>query len=289
MATAKTVFIWNKDFVEMSERRIFGPLPPFPKQRVQKPAAGLPAYLAALYSMPLLSKAQEVHLFRQFNWLRWKRTKARKPELYTARILPIRDFIIKHNLRLSMFMAKKRVCADIFERVSTANVGLCNAVDCFDYGRKAKFSTYACNAIMMQFRREYYYSCRDAHVWHQGDDEAASYILDDEFGVAEDTAERNEMIGITHDLLARLTDKRQKMVIKHRYGIGTDKKMLDEVGKMLGVTKERVRQIENRALHELRFFATSTFEINENERDGRTPTQNHKPKPSPEGRYCVLD
>lgn len=46
----------------------------------------------------------------------------------------------------------------------------------------------------------------------------------------------------------RLTS-RQKLVLTHRYGLGGEEpKTLDQVGKILDVTKERVRQIERRAL-----------------------------------------
>ena len=52
--------------------------------------------------------------------------------------------------------------------------------------------------------------------------------------------------------MAPLTD-REKEVLRLRYGLGTDREhTLEEIGKHLSVTRERVRQIESRALQKLR-------------------------------------
>mgnify|MGYP003441292430 CR=1 FL=1 len=54
------------------------------------------------------------------------------------------------------------------------------------------------------------------------------------------------------DVLQTLTP-REEMVIRLRYGIGVDRShTLEEVGKIMGVTRERVRQIEAKALSRLR-------------------------------------
>jgi RNA polymerase primary sigma factor len=49
---------------------------------------------------------------------------------------------------------------------------------------------------------------------------------------------------------------RMRQVVELRFGLsGSDPKTLEEVGEGLGVTRERVRQLEARALRELRLFA----------------------------------
>ena len=54
------------------------------------------------------------------------------------------------------------------------------------------------------------------------------------------------------ELLEQLSDREQQ-VIRLRYGLGNEKThTLEEIGDILGVTRERVRQIEARAMEKLR-------------------------------------
>ncbi len=56
--------------------------------------------------------------------------------------------------------------------------------------------------------------------------------------------------------LIKALDERERAIIKHRYGLeGEEPKTLNEVGEMLGISRERVRQLENRALKKLRALA----------------------------------
>ncbi len=50
-----------------------------------------------------------------------------------------------------------------------------------------------------------------------------------------------------------LLEEREKIILIHRYGLfGKNKKTLEEIGKILGFSKERIRQIENLAIKKLR-------------------------------------
>jgi len=56
--------------------------------------------------------------------------------------------------------------------------------------------------------------------------------------------------------LMKVLDEREREIIKHRFGLeGEEPKTLNEVGEMLGISRERVRQLENRALKKLRALA----------------------------------
>jgi len=68
----------------------------------------------------------------------------------------------------------------------------------------------------------------------------------------EETAMRNQMAGEVERAMAPLSD-REKEVLRLRYGLGTDRQhTLEEVGRKLFITRERVRQIEVKALAKMR-------------------------------------
>lgn len=58
-----------------------------------------------------------------------------------------------------------------------------------------------------------------------------------------------------HSILEELS-KRERDIIKMRYGIESDKKTLDEIGKIFGITRERVRQLESKAIKKLKKIIT---------------------------------
>ena len=55
------------------------------------------------------------------------------------------------------------------------------------------------------------------------------------------------------DMALSSLDKREAEVVRLRFGIAVDEELtLEEVGKRFGVTRERIRQIEKKALMRLR-------------------------------------
>jgi RNA polymerase nonessential primary-like sigma factor len=68
----------------------------------------------------------------------------------------------------------------------------------------------------------------------------------------EDTAIESDLANEVERALAPLSD-REREVLRLRYGLGADREYtLEEIGRRLSVTRERVRQIESRALQKVR-------------------------------------
>lgn len=105
---------------------------------------------------------------------------------------------------------------------------------------------------------------KEAYTWMKdttsldimvGDDEdttVSSFIEDESVVPAFAAIEENDCTTAIRNILNTLND-REKMVIVRRFGIGLDRaETLDEIGKELGLSRERIRQIEAAALRKLR-------------------------------------
>ena len=145
---------------------------------------------------------------------------------------------------------------NFFELVSDGNMSLIRAIEKFDYARGNKFSTYASWAIMKNFARSVPAEHTRLDRFRTGFDEI---FYDSEDGRGNAFAEelvnksqRNAIMEILEEL-----NGRERKVIACRYGLGkgAEPETLEQVGNRLGVTKERVRQIEVRTLEKLRRIA----------------------------------
>lgn len=237
-------------------------------------AADLDGESVVRSSMSTLTGQQEQLLFQRFNYARCKvyralkESKGKKLSMDAMQELltwfkvasAARAQIVQANLPLVLAMAKrtKLTAVDFSELISEGNMALLRSVDKFDCSKGFKFSTYACRAILKSFSRVAIRSSRYRSRFPTEFDpamEKSDFIEQKRQGV-EDTCV-DELRSILAQNLADLSDV-EKKVIRARFALdAADSEQarpltLEQVGEIIGVTKERVRQIQNKALEKLR-------------------------------------
>jgi RNA polymerase primary sigma factor len=227
-------------------------------------------------SQLILTAAQERVLFLQFNYARhrisllqkeiWSAADREPTDEQAAELLRwsrtamrLREQIANTNLALVLAMAKRTRLSevDFAEMVSEGNMALLRAVDKFDAERGFKFSTYACRAILKAFSRQGMKQTKHRQRFpteFDPDLQKSDYVATRRKERILDDAEELKQIFLDNE--AELTDI-ECVVIEHRFGIKQplmrDRPLtLEQIGKIIGVTKERVRQIQNKALVKLR-------------------------------------
>jgi RNA polymerase sigma factor (sigma-70 family) len=222
-----------------------------------------------------LSRDEEMELFLRYNYCRYrlmKLLKAHAGKRLTAAAtrellqwdqvaLDIRDEIVQANLGLvpSMVERSRLTGVDFAELISEGQLALLRSVDKFDCLRGFKFSTYACRAILTSISRAVALMARHRARFptEYDPDLQKSDILETRREDVETSCIR-ELAGILADNSADLTVT-ERRVLSERFGVkgarkkaGSDPKTLRQVAEVFGVTKERVRQIQNKALEKLR-------------------------------------
>jgi RNA polymerase primary sigma factor len=168
-----------------------------------------------------------------------------------------REYLVRTNLALVLAMAKRTRLGDVdfAEVVSEGNMALLRAVDKFSADRGFKFSTYACRAILKAFSRTAMKSSKQRSrfpVEFEPDLEKSDWADRRRDQIEDDCID--ELKAIVDENLADLSSVEQT-VIRRRFNWKQDEESpltLEEVGKIIGVTKERVRQIQNKALAKIR-------------------------------------
>ncbi len=252
------------------ERAILGPPPENrqPAKTVPRPA-GLPPYLASMYETPLLTREQEQHLFRKMNYLKHKASELRKrlddrrPSMAAMDLIEklakeataVKNDIVRANLRLVVSIAKRYASAPdhLFELISDGNMSLIRAAEKFDFARGFRFSTYATWAIMKNFARTIPTELRQQTRFRTGGEERLLSVED----IRPDSTRRESAQSERQLEVSRILDhldERERLIIQHRFGLDRNRNpmTLKEVGRVMGVTKERIRQLEARAMAKLR-------------------------------------
>jgi RNA polymerase primary sigma factor len=220
----------------------------------------------------LLTAAQERVLFLQYNYARHRVAQLQlevglsEPTEEQAREIlkwyriahDYRVQIAETNLALVLAMAKRTRMSevDFADLVSEGNMALLRSVDKFDCGRGFKFSTYACRAILKAFSRQGMKLSKYRQRFPADFDPAME--KSDHLETLRALHERETAEEVKHIVTSNQADLSdvEKTVIHHRFGLEGKEEAppltLEQVGQIIGVTKERVRQIQNKALEKIR-------------------------------------
>src|SRR5918999_785542 len=231
------------------------------KERVERDEEDLVRlYLTDIGQYPLLTKDDEVRLAQAIEAGNTARTElegdaralapGRKRELRRAAREgeDAERTFVQSNLRLVVSIAKKYQASGLplLDLIQEGNLGLMHAVEKFDWRKGFKFSTYATWWIRQAITRGIANTGRTIRLpVHAGDQlsrlKKARVNLELQLGRRPTVAER------------------EREILRLRFGLDRgEPRTLEEVGESFNLTRERIRQIEARAMSKLRHPTTDT-------------------------------
>jgi RNA polymerase primary sigma factor len=183
-----------------------------------------------------------------------------------------RDQLVTANLRFAYSIAGqyRGRGIDFDDLVQLANLGLCHAAATFDPSRGFKFITFA----VWQIRQAILKTLEDCELIHlpanqyadghrlrfesldvplnesRGDGLARVDIVPDEGPPPDVAIEENESVCFVESQLNRLPEQDRLILVRY-FGLDGETFTLDEIGQQMGITRERVRQLKERAIARL--------------------------------------
>ncbi len=217
-----------------------------------------------------LSAAQERLLFKRYNYAKYRlakllekseraslsRKEQREVALWRRRAERTREQLVHANLPLvpSMVRRARMPGVEFADMMSEGYMAVLRSVEKFDVSRGFKFSTYACRSILACFHRlglKFQTYHKRFPVQFEAEMEKSDF--------PERRHEQQEdmvLSAVTKVLsqnLAELTDMEYR-VVQERYPMlpRARRRTLAQVGKLVGLSNERVRQIEKASLSKIR-------------------------------------
>ncbi len=216
-----------------------------------------------------LSAHDEALLFLRYNYAWYRMAKlmvkqgrrralgrAKKAVMWARRAQGIRSDLVRANMPLVVAMARRTKIpnVDFPDLVSEGNMALLRCIEKFDVSRGFKFSTYACRAILKSFSR---LASKAGKYRQRFPMQFDPEMERSDYDVHKHEMQQQDSIDSLREILAKnraSLSEVERTIVMERFAVGSDTKRrtLAEVGRMVGLTNERVRQIQNHALNKIR-------------------------------------
>ena len=217
---------------------------------------------------PSLTAAKEKTIFLRYNYAKHRLRQALEARgagrsrpaeavrLWRARAEDTRSKIVHANLALVVAMAKRmqNSCVEFTELISEGNLAVLRSVEKFDAARGFKFSTYACRSILTCFHR---LSSKARRQRERFPVEFDTRLEKSDYGQRRHDEQRDYAIEtvrrLVRDNRADLSTMEHQVILE-RFPMltGGKPRTLAQVGELVGLTNERVRQIEKKSLGKIR-------------------------------------
>jgi RNA polymerase sigma factor (sigma-70 family) len=222
----------------------------------------------------LLNREDEKTLFLRYNYARYRLSKlvgesAKRAatqttaELWMQRVRDLRQKLVQANMALIPAMAKRNHLSpmDMDDFISEGNIALLFAIDKFDPSMGYRFSTYACRSILNRFFR---LSKKNSRIQEYFPVNFLPEMEKSDFVDRRHEDERENAIEAVRQVLARNSanlSQIEKTVLLKRFPISSNEKncTLQQIGQHVGLTNERVRQIEKKMLLKIRSAVENHF------------------------------
>ncbi len=94
----------------------------------------------------------------------------------------------------------------------------------------------------------------DAPFGDDDDGSMADMLLSDDNDLKSDSSvEKESMAQFVNDLLREVLNAREQKIVRESFGIGVMEKNLEEIAGDMGMTRERIRQLREKAIRKIRF------------------------------------